>query len=78
MKPNWACKDYTDSHDWMNCNLCKKNRANLGLEFYRPEWACDNYGNYEHDWLDCDLCNKNYELYLMKSYLQCIDDLDGV
>ena len=30
---------------------------------YRPEWACNNYGNYGHDWMDCHECLESYDEY---------------
>ena len=29
-----------------------------------PEWACQEWGQYEHDWLDCPDCIREYEKWL--------------
>jgi hypothetical protein len=34
-----------------------------GVNVRKPEWACNNYGNYGHDWLDCPKCLESYDEY---------------
>ncbi len=37
--------------------------VHVGKSLYRPEWACNNYGNYGHDWMDCHECLESYDEY---------------